>query len=237
MLDRPPAGGLRTYHPRQGRVSARHLAALDRFLPRFGVPVVATPTRPPARHPLQPLDLTALYGRAAPVVLEIGSGMGEATAAMAAADPARDYLAVEIHRPGIANLLSLVVDGGLTNVRIAVGDALHLLRHQLAPGTLDAAHIFFPDPWPKTRHHKRRLIRPANVALLASRLRPGGTLRCATDCAPYGRTMLDTLTASESLVNAHDGYAPRPASRPMTKFELRGIDAGRAIIDLVFHRR
>lgn len=220
LLDATP---IRTFHPRRGRLSGRHEDALTRLWPRWGVPIA-------------PVDAGALFGRQASLVLEIGSGMGDATVAMAEADPARDYLAVEVHTPGIANLLARVEERGLTNVRVAHGDALELVR-EIAPASLDAVHAFFPDPWPKVRHHKRRLIQPDHVALLRSRLVPGGTLHCATDWAAYAEAMLATLDADPELVNAFDGYAPRPAHRPLTKFEQRGIDAGRAIVDLVFRRR
>lgn len=182
------------------------------------------------------LDLPALFGRRAAVVVEIGSGMGEAVAAMAEADPARDYLAVEAHLPGIAHLLGLVDAHGLTNVRVAHGDALDLLRRRVPEEALDAVHIFFPDPWPKAKHHKRRIIAPVHVALLRSRLTPGGTLHCATDWAPYAAVMLETLTADPELVNAHDGFAPRPAHRPLTKFERRGLALGHEIADVVVTR-
>jgi tRNA (guanine-N7-)-methyltransferase len=201
---------------------------LERLLPKFGVPVV---NDGPA-----PFDPVRGFGRSAPLVLEIGSGMGDATAAMAAADLRRDYLAVEVHTPGIANLLALVDERGLTNVRIAVGDALDLLRYQLLPGSLDAINIFFPDPWPKARHHKRRLINPDNVALLCSRLRVGGTLHCATDWADYAESMLATLGDAPGLRNAFDGYATDRGTRPTTKFEQRGVFEGRAVFDLVFRR-
>ncbi|NJC68475.1 tRNA (guanosine(46)-N7)-methyltransferase TrmB [Planosporangium thailandense] len=217
---------IRTFHPRRGRMGDRHRDALDRLLPVYGVPV----TR-------QPLDLDALFGRRLPVVLEIGSGMGEATADMAAADPERGYLAVDVHTPGVANLLALVEERGLTNVRIALGDALEVVDHQLAPRTVDAIHVFFPDPWPKARHHKRRLIQPRHVALLRSRLVPGGTLHCATDSADYAAAMLETLSGDPELGNAYDDYAPRPGYRPLTKFEQRGVDAGRDVFDLIFTRR
>ena len=220
---------VRTFHPRRGRLSGRHVDALERLWPVYGLTV---PDEPEAL-----LDLVTLFGRRAPVVLEIGSGMGDATAAMASADPGRDYLAVEVHTPGIANLLAVVERLGLTNVRVAQGDALALVRHMLAADSLDAVHAFFPDPWPKARHHKRRLIQPAHVALLRSRLVPGGTLHCATDWAEYAEAMRDTLTADPELVNAFPGYAPHPEHRPVTKFEQRGIAAGRTIFDLVFHRR
>jgi tRNA (guanine-N7-)-methyltransferase len=204
----------------------RHRYALERLWPSYGVPVTG-----------EPLDLDILFGRRMPIVLEIGSGMGEATAGMAAADPDRGYLAVDVHTPGIANLLALTAERGLPNVRIALGDALDLVRHQLTPDSLDAIHVFFPDPWPKVRHHKRRLIQPGHVELLRSRLVPGGMLHCATDWADYAAAMLDTLDADPELINAHDGYAPRPAYRPLTKFEERGVEAGRAVYDLVFRRR
>lgn len=214
----------RTYHPRQGRVSARHRAALTDLWPLYGV------TSP------GPLDATALFGRAIPLVLEIGSGMGEATVDMAAADPGRGYLAVEIHRPGIANLLHLVHERGLANVRVHNGDALELLRNDLPAGSLDAIHAFFPDPWPKARHHKRRLIEPGRVALLVSRLRPGGVLHCATDSEGYALAMLQTLRANPDLANPHDGFAPRPSHRPRTKFERQAIDVGRPIFDIIVQR-
>jgi tRNA (guanine-N7-)-methyltransferase len=204
---------IRTFHPRRGRLSGRHHDALGRLLPRYGV-ADGEPIR--SRRPL---------------VLEIGFGMGEATAEMAAADPGRDYLGVEIHTPGIANLLALVEERGLGNVQVARADALELVRDRLAPGSLDAIHAFFPDPWPKARHHKRRLIQPAHVALLVNRLRGGGTLHCATDDAGYAAAMRATLDADPGLT------ATTTSSRPVTKFEQRAIDAGRAVFDLVYRKR
>src|SRR5690348_14995943 len=203
---------IRTFHPRRGRLSARHRDSLARLLPKY-----------------------AFDASTRPLVLEIGSGMGEAAVAMAAADPDRDYLAVEIHTPGIANLLAMVDELGLPNVRVVEGDALDLLRERIGRDRLDAIHVFFPDPWPKARHHKRRLVQPAHVALLASRLRPGGRLHCATDDAGYAAAMLATLSAS-TLVNCFESYAPRDARRPLTKFEQRARDAGRDVFDLVFRR-
>ncbi|BCL16716.1 tRNA (guanosine(46)-N7)-methyltransferase TrmB [Micromonospora sagamiensis] len=219
---------VRTFHPRRGRLSSRHLDALDRLWPTYGLAV------PDGAGP--PVDLADLFGRRAPVVLEIGSGMGDATAAMAAADPDRDYLAVEVHTPGIANLLALVERHGLGNVRVADGDALELAR-RLPEGTLDAVHAYFPDPWPKARHHKRRLVQPAHVALLRSRLVPGGTLHCATDWAEYAAAMRETLDADPELVDTRPGDTTRPAHRPVTKFERRALLAGRPVTDLVYRRR
>jgi len=212
--------GVRTFHPRRGRLRARHHDALARLMPVYGIPAEG------------PGDASSLFGADLPLVVEIGSGMGEATAEMAAADPGRGYLAVEIHTPGVANLLATVEERGLTNVRVFFGDALGLLRERVAAGTLDAVHAFFPDPWPKARHHKRRLFQPVHVALLASRLRPGGTIRCATDSPGYAAAMVETLGADPLLIPGN-GRIPRP----VTKFEQRARDAGRAVVDLVYTRR
>ncbi|WIM94865.1 tRNA (guanosine(46)-N7)-methyltransferase TrmB [Actinoplanes oblitus] len=214
---------IRTFHPRRGRMSARHADAHAALWPRLGLTVTDGDRTP--------VDLPALFGRAAPVVLEIGFGMGDATAAMAAADPDRDYLGVEVHTPGIGNLLALVGELGLTNVRVARGDAMELV-HRLAPGSLAAVHVFFPDPWPKARHHKRRLIQPANVALLRERLRPGGVLHCATDWPEYAASMTETLSADPGLRR----LPATPHQRPETKFERRGAAAGRPITDLRYTR-
>jgi tRNA (guanine-N7-)-methyltransferase len=209
---------IRTFHPRRGRLSGRHRAALDHLLPVYGVPADR---------------LDGLFGPDIPMVLEIGSGMGEATLAMAAADPARGYLAAEIHYPGVGNLLAGVAERGLSNVRVVVADALDILRDRIGPGTLDAIHCFFPDPWPKARHHKRRLIQPGNAALLTSRLRPGGTLWCATDCAPYAAAMWETLGAEPLLIPSRG----RRPIRPVTKFEQRALDAGSEVAEVIFRRR
>jgi tRNA (guanine-N7-)-methyltransferase len=219
MTDAPP---IRTFHPRRGRMSARHARALAELGPRYGLTVVDGDRRP--------LDLDLLFARAAPRVLEIGFGMGTATAATAAADPGRDYLAVEVHTPGVGNLLALVGELGLTNVRVAHGDAVELL-HRLPAAALDAVQVFFPDPWPKARHHKRRLVRPDRVALLRDRLRPGGVLHCATDWQQYAADMARALDADA-------GLAPRPgaARRPETTFARRAAQAGREITDLVYAR-
>ena len=208
-------------------MSGRHAGAMAELWPAYGLTVIDGDRT----H----LDLAALFGRDAPRVLEIGFGMGDSTAAMAAADPGRDYLAIEVHTPGIGNLLALVGEQGLTNVRVAHGDAMELVR-KLSERSLTAVHVFFPDPWPKARHHKRRLIQPANVALLRDRLRPGGTLHCATDWAHYAQAMAETLDADPGLTNAHEGFAARPAYRPETKFERRGVASGREIFDLIYRR-
>ncbi|WP_240955976.1 tRNA (guanosine(46)-N7)-methyltransferase TrmB [Micromonospora sp. HNM0581] len=207
-------------------MSGRQVTALEELWPRYGLRLAD----------VDPFDHVALFGRRAPLVIEIGSGMGDTTAHMAAADPDRDYLAVDVHTPGIANLLDLVHLRGLGNVRIVEGDAVELME-LLPPASLDAVHVFFPDPWPKSRHHKRRLIQPTHVARLRSRLAAGGTLHCATDWAEYAVSMRATLDADPGLVNAYDGYAPRPDHRPVTRFERRALRAGRPIADLIYRRR
>jgi tRNA (guanine-N7-)-methyltransferase len=227
---------VRTFHPRRSPLGPARQNAIAYLWPTLGFSVHDEAEGAPPLTPQGHLDTLRLFGRRAPLVVEIGSGMGEAVAAMAAADPDRDYLAVEAHLPGIANLLGLVDGLGLTSVRVAHGDALDLLRRFVPEGSLDAIHVFFPDPWPKAKHHKRRIIQPVHVALLRSRLVPGGTLHCATDWLPYAEAMLETLTADPGLVNAHDGFAPRPAHRPVTKFEARGIELGHPIRDLVVTR-
>ncbi|WP_220091326.1 tRNA (guanosine(46)-N7)-methyltransferase TrmB [Actinoplanes lutulentus] len=206
-------------------MSARHADAHAELWPTFGLTVVDGDR--------SRLDLTALFGRPAPVVLEIGFGMGDATAAMAAADPDRGFLGVEVHTPGIGNLLALVGEQHLTNVRVAHGDAMELV-HRIDEQSLDAVHVFFPDPWPKARHHKRRLIQPSNVALLRDRLRPGGVLHCATDWPEYAESMAETLDAAPGLRRLP--ATAEPHARPKTKFEKRGADAGRPISDLRYAR-
>jgi tRNA (guanine-N7-)-methyltransferase len=232
---RTPHEPLRTFHPRRSQLGPARQHAIKTMWPHFGFSV-HDPDQPPPLTPDGRLDTTALFGWSAPVVLEIGFGMGEAVLAMASADPARDYLAVEAHVPGVANLLVLLDKGGPGNIRVAHGDALELLRDRITPDSLDAVHAFFPDPWPKTRHHKRRLIQPDNVTLIRSRLRPGGTLHCATDWPEYADAMLAVLTSDPGLTNPHHGFAPRPAHRPRTKFEERALAAGRPVADLIVTR-
>jgi tRNA (guanine-N7-)-methyltransferase len=172
------------------------------------------------------------------VVLEIGFGMGEATARMAAGDPATNILAVDVHTPGQGNLLGLADRGGLTNVRVGNGDAIILLREMLRPDSLDGLRVYFPDPWPKKRHHKRRLIQPEFLTLAATRLKPGALLHCATDWEPYAEQMLDVLTAHPDFENTQQdgGFAPRPEFRPLTRFEGQGLDKGHVVNDLLFRR-
>jgi len=216
---------IRSYVLRRGRVSDAQRRAVDELLPRFGVPFQRTP-----------LDLDRLFGRAAPKVLEIGFGMGETTAAIAKAHPEIDYLGIEVHTPGVGALLKRVAELELENLRLVQHDAVEVLEHMLAPASLDAVHLFFPDPWPKKRHHKRRLVQPPFAALLASRMKPGAYLHAATDWEDYAAQMLEVLSAEPSLGNTCDGYAERPATRPETKFERRGLRLGHRVWDLVFRK-
>lgn len=181
-----------------------------------------------------PAHLSDLFG-GLPAILEIGSGMGEATLAMAAADPATGILAVDVHTPGIGALLAGAERAGLTNVRVCVGDAVALMDH-LAPGSLAGIRAFFPDPWPKVRHHKRRLVQPAFVHRAAELLAPGGTLHLATDIAEYADQMLAVCDAEPLLQNTADGFRARPAWRPETGYERRGLAAGRRSVDLILER-
>lgn len=223
----PPPRHIRTFKPRRGRITAAQTNALDRLWPRWGLEI-------PAEG--DPLDLAKLFGRVAPLQLEIGCGMGDAVIAMACARPEYDFLAVDVHTPGLGNVLRLAERAGLTNVRAAAGDALDLLRWQIPSDALDAVHVYFPDPWPKARHHKRRIVRSDVIALVADRLRTGGSLHCATDWAEYAEEMLVVLSAEPWLCNRFpvSGYAPRPTHRPVTKFEARAVREGREVFDLSF---
>lgn len=217
---------VRSFVLRTGRVGPGQQRALDTLGPRFLLPF-----RP------QPLDFTALFGRTAPVVLEIGFGMGDATAQVAAALPGTDFLGVEVHEPGVGALLKRIGELGLDNVRIVRHDAVEVLQQQIPPASLAGVHIWFPDPWHKKRHHKRRLIQPPLVDLLVSRLAPGAYLHCATDWQPYAEQMLAVLSAAPGLANSAADYAPQPAWRPGTKFEARGLKLGHGVWDLLFTRR
>ncbi|QLE72741.1 tRNA (guanosine(46)-N7)-methyltransferase TrmB [Streptomyces rectiverticillatus] len=230
-----PAGShherrIRSFQPRRSRVTTGQGEALRRLWPKWGLDIDG----------LSKLDLGELFGDPElPVVLEIGFGMGEATAEMAAADPGTGILACDVHTPGQGNLLGLAERNGLTNVRVANGDAIILLREMLAPDSLAGLRVYFPDPWPKKRHHKRRLIQPEFLALAATRLAPGALLHCATDWEPYAEQMLEVLSAAPDFENtqADGGFAPRPEFRPLTRFEGQGLDKGHVVHDLLFRRK
>ncbi len=224
--DTHPLRPVRSFVLRQGRMSPAQHRAVDELLPRYGVPYAPAP-----------LDFARLFGRRAEVVLEIGFGMGETTAAIAAAQPQRDFLAVEVHAPGVGALLRRIEATGLANVRIVRHDAVEVVDAMIPEGSLAGIHVYFPDPWPKKRHHKRRLLSPAFVHALARRLAAGGYLHAATDWEDYAQQMLATLAAEPLLANTAAGYAPRPPWRPLTKFEQRGVKLGHGVYDLVFRRQ
>jgi len=217
---------IRSYVVRPGRIGPGQARALAELGPRFVLPFSATP-----------VDFAAAFGRQAPLVVEIGFGMGDATATIAAARPETDFLGIEVHPPGVGALLKRIGELALANLRIVQHDAVEVLENMVAPGSLAGAHVFFPDPWHKSRHHKRRLVQPPFVRLLASRLAPGATLHCATDWEPYAVQMLEVLSAEPSLRNTAAGYAERPALRPLTKFENRGLGLGHGVRDLIFEKR
>jgi tRNA (guanine-N7-)-methyltransferase len=217
---------IRSFVMRRGHLSDAQRDAHGSLLPRYGVP-----------DGDGPIDAAALFGRRAPLVLEIGFGMGHTTAEIARLRPDTDFLGVEVYTPGVGSLLRALHSGGLTNVRVIQHDAVEVLRDRIAPGSLAGIHVYFPDPWPKKRHHKRRLIQPAFVAALAGRLAPGGYLHCATDWEPYAEQMLAVLSAEPLLRNTADGFAPRPPWRPLTKFEQRGLRLGHGVRDLMFLRQ
>jgi tRNA (guanine-N7-)-methyltransferase len=220
LVRHPP---IRSYVLRQGRFSPAQQRAYAELMPKLGVAYRA-----------EPIDPATLFGRRAPLVVEIGSGMGETTARIAAAHPGIDYLAVEVHAPGVGSLLRQVEDAGLANVRVIQHDAVEVLRDMIQPGSLAGIHVFFPDPWPKKRHHKRRLMQPDFVALAASRLAPGGRLHAATDWQEYAEHMMAVLEATPGLANLARGFAERPEWRPETKFESRGRRLGHGVSDLLF---
>jgi tRNA (guanine-N7-)-methyltransferase len=227
----PPHRRVTSFVHQRTRFTEGQAHAWERLWPVYGLDVadvIAGSYDPPA-----------WFGRRAPLVLEIGSGTGESTAAQAAAAPETDHLAVEVFEPGLAQLLMRIDEAGLTNLRLLRGDAVDLLRERVPPDSLAAIRIFFPDPWPKRRHHKRRLVQPAFVALAASRLVPGGVLHLATDWAHYAVEMRAACADEPLLENtstSDDGWTPRPVGRPETKFERRARTEGRDVRDLVFRR-
>jgi len=210
---------------RAGRMGTGQARALADLGPRFLIP-----------YSPELLDLDAVFGRVAPRILEIGFGMGDSTATIAASQPDTDYLGVEVHTPGVGALLKRIGEGNLGNLRIIQHDAVEVLNRMLADDSLDGIHIFFPDPWPKKKHHKRRLIQPELVALLVRKLKPGGYLHLATDWEDYAWQMLTVLSGEQSLRNTEQDFAPRPSYRPLTKFERRGLKLGHGVWDLIFRK-
>ncbi len=221
-----PRRGIRSFVLRAGRMGTGQQKAMETLAPRYVIPFRSGA-----------LDPTAVFGRHAPTILEIGFGMGDATARIAAERPDDDFIGIEVHAPGVGALLQRIEERGLTNLRLIQHDAVEVLRDMIAPGSLAGLHVYFPDPWHKKKHNKRRLIQAEFVSQLSSRLAPGGYLHCATDWQPYAVQMLDVLGAEPTLENTAEAYAPRPDWRPLTKFENRGIKLGHGVWDLVFRRR
>jgi tRNA (guanine-N7-)-methyltransferase len=228
MGDPPYHRAVRSFVRREGRLTRGQQRALDALWPRYGVD--------PGEDEV--LDLAAVFGRSAPKVLEIGFGNGELLCELASGHPENDYLGLEVYRPGVGRLLGRAAEAGVANLRVMVRDAAQVVARNLPDACLDAVLIFFPDPWPKKRHHKRRLVQPGFVQLLRRRLRPGGRLHLATDWQDYARHMLAVMEAAEGMRNlAGTGrYVPRPESRPLTKFERRGRRLGHDVWDLLFER-
>jgi len=222
----PPRRGIRSFVLRTGRTTVGQQRALDTLGPRFLLP-----------YQSGPIDLAQAFGREAPTVLEIGFGMGEATAHIAGLMPEKNFLCCEVHTPGVGALLKRIGDQGLANIRIVQHDAVEVLEHMLAPGSLAGVHIFFPDPWHKARHNKRRLVQPQFLAKLLPRLASGGTIHCATDWEPYAQQMLEVLSAEHHLRNTAHGFSARPDYRPLTKFENRGLRLGHGVWDVVFTKK
>jgi tRNA (guanine-N7-)-methyltransferase len=213
--------GVRSYVLRQSRTSPAQQRALETLMPAYGI-----------EYRQEVLDPRAVFRRQAPLVLEIGSGMGETTVRIAAQRPDTDFIAVEVHGPGVGSLLKRIDELGLKNLRVVRHDALEVLEHMIADASLAAIHLFFPDPWPKKRHHKRRLVQPDFAALAARKLASGGHLHAATDWADYAEQMLEVLSGEPQLARVADA-----AARPSTKFELRGLKLGHMVFDYLFRKR
>jgi tRNA (guanine-N7-)-methyltransferase len=226
MLYDPTEHRIRSFVTRAGRLSIAQARALEDLGPKFMI-----------EYAKAPLDLEQAFGRKAPVILEIGFGMGDTTSHIARAMPEKDFIGVEVHTPGVGSLLKQIGEQGITNLRLIQHDAVEVLNNMIQPASLAGVHVFFPDPWHKARHNKRRLIQPAFVKLLCERLAPGGYLHLATDWEDYAVQMLEVLSAEPALRNTADGYAPQPAYRPLTKFENRGLKLGHGVWDLVFTKK
>ncbi|MBL8525984.1 MAG: tRNA (guanosine(46)-N7)-methyltransferase TrmB [Betaproteobacteria bacterium] len=218
---------IRSFVLRQGRMSPAQTRAYETVGPKFMVP-----HDPPAM-----LEYAKLFGRAAPTIVEIGFGMGESTAAIAKLQPEKNFIGIEVHTPGVGALLKLIGEQEISNLRIVQHDAVEVLKQMIPDGSLDGFHIFFPDPWPKKRHHKRRLIQPDLVKLLVQKLKPDGYLHLATDWEDYAMHMLEVLQAEPGLANTAETFAPRPDYRGTSGFERKGLAKGHDVWDLVYRRK
>ncbi len=226
MLYDPTEHRIRSFVTRAGRLSTAQARALEELGPQYLV-----------EYKREPLDLAQAFGRKAPVILEIGFGMGDTTAHIARLMPEKDFIGVEVHTPGVGSLLKQIGEQGITNLRLIQHDVVEVLNHMIADGSLAGVHVFFPDPWHKARHNKRRLIQPPFVKVLCDKLAPGGYLHCATDWEDYAVQMLEVLGNEPQLQNTAEGYAPQPEYRPLTKFENRGLKLGHGVWDLVFTKK
>ncbi len=222
----PTEHRIKSFVTRAGRLSPAQAKAIATLSPQFCIPYTKAP-----------LDFSSVFSHSAPTILEIGTGMGETTAHIAAHMPEKNFIGVEVHTPGIGSLLKRIDENQLKNLRLIQHDAVEVLTHMIAPASLSGVHVFFPDPWHKARHNKRRLIQPALVALLVSRMQSGAVLHCATDWEHYAEQMLEVLSAEAGLINTAQGYAEKPSYRPLTKFENRGLKLGHGVWDLVFKKR
>lgn len=217
---------IRSFVHRRGHITQGQKESLEALVPKYSI-----------AYANRPLSFAKAFTREAPVILEIGFGMGETTAEIAHRRSDENFLGVEVFNAGVGALARRLEDRNLTNVRIIQHDAVEVVRDMIPPGSLAGIHVYFPDPWPKKRHHKRRLLQPPFVALLAERLAPGGYMHCATDWEAYAEQMLEVLSGEATLANTAEGYAPRPDYRPQTKFETRGLRLGHGVWDLVFKRQ
>ncbi len=224
--DAPKHRPIKSFVVRAGRMGSGQVKALAELGPKFVLPF-----KPGLLNPAE------VFGREAPLVFEIGFGMGDATAKIAQTLADTDFIGCEVHEPGVGALLKHIDERGLNNIRIVQHDAVEVLEQMIAPASLAGVHIYFPDPWHKARHNKRRLIQAPFVAKLIQHIRPGGYLHCATDWEPYAQQMLEVLTAEPGLENTAQGFAEKPAYRPLTKFENRGLKLGHGVWDVVFRRR
>lgn len=222
-----PHRAIKSFVLRQGRVTRAQEEALENLWPVFGIEAADTL-----------LDLPRLFGRVAPITLEIGFGNGDSLAQMAAAAPERDFIGIEVHTPGVGHLLKLVGEQGLQNVRVMNSDAVEILQKRIPAGSLDRVQLFFPDPWHKKKHNKRRIVQAPFAALIASRLQTGGVFHMATDWENYADNMADVMETSPDFANLapEPPYSPRPDTRPLTKFENRGLKLGHGVWDLLYRK-
>ena len=226
-MDDAPKRHIRSFVMRSGHITDSQRNTRDRLLPTWGIPY--TP---------EAIDFKRIFGRDGPMILEIGFGMGETTAEIAQQNPDWNILGLEVYRPGVGALLNKIEQRGLTNIRVIEHDAVEVLAHMVPDLYLDGVHIYFPDPWPKKRHHKRRLIQSPFLSQLVQKLKPGGYLHMATDWPDYATQMLEVCSQEIALKNrANEGFSPRPDWRPLTKFEARGIRLGNPVADLIFQKK